>query len=119
MTWTGVGSSHSGQKQIQAILDVVGHRTHVFAREADRGPFVYLGITRSAELLGDRPAQIRLRFGEEPTSRKAEVGSVRESAPRDVTQSRRERDPQAVASVAVPAGVGRTSNPPHVRCGIQ
>ena len=85
MTWTGVGSSHSGQKQIQSILDVGGHRTHVFVREAEGGPFVYLGITRSVEVHGDRPVRVHLRFGEEPTSRKPEVRSFREGAPRDVT----------------------------------
>jgi hypothetical protein len=39
MTWTGIGSSHSGQRQIQAILNI-GHTTHIFVREAERGPFV-------------------------------------------------------------------------------
>jgi hypothetical protein len=94
MTWTGVGSSHSGQRQIQAILDV-DCVTHVFARESDRGPFVYLGFSRSAELLGDRPVRTRFRFGEASTAREPTVRSFREGAPRDVAQSRRERDPEA------------------------
>jgi 5-methylcytosine-specific restriction protein A len=97
MTWTGVGSSHSGQGQIQAILNV-GHTTHILVREAERGPFVYLGVPRSVDLLGDRPARTRFRFGDEPTAREPTVGSFREGAERDVTQSRRERSPSARAA---------------------
>lgn len=94
MIWTGVDASHSGQKQIQAILDS-GLVTHVFVREADRGPFVYLGSPRASQLLDDRPTRIRFQFGDTTAGRKPSARSFREGAERNVVQTQRERDPKA------------------------
>jgi 5-methylcytosine-specific restriction protein A len=94
LMWTGVATSHSGQRQLQAIL-AGGRATHVFVRRSDRGPFVYLGSPGSVELLGDRPVRTRFHFGERSAARTPSAQSFSEGAPRDVVQSRRERDPGA------------------------
>ena len=96
MTWTGVDQSHPGQPQIQSILDV-SSTTHVFVRSADRDPFIYLGVPRKAELLGERPARMHFQFGEERKVPTSSGTSFREGAERDVKQSLRERSPAARA----------------------